>query len=169
MMPAIRAPGHRAIAMLGAFAVGVVPSATADAAGCLVCICSVSTTPLSFGTYNPAASSPTTATATISATCLSLSLPMTATVDLALSAGTSGNAAARQMANGTARLNYNIYQDAGYATVWGNNSNGGTSQSMSISNLLNWNVSKTAYGRIPAGQYVKTGAYTDSVVVTFTF
>jgi spore coat protein U-like protein len=159
----------RSIAALGAVVAGLVPTVAADAAGCLVCICSVSTTNLSFGTYNPANTSPTTATATVTANCISVSVPMNATVDLALSAGTSGNAAARQMANGTARLNYNIYQDAGYATVWGNNSNGGTSQSMLINNLLNFNATKTAYGRIPAHQYVKTGAYSDSIVVTFTF
>lgn len=147
----------------------LMPIAAADAAGCLVCICTVSTTNLSFGTYNPSASSPTTATATVTANCVSVSVPMNASVDLALSAGTSGNAAARQMANGTARLNYNIYQDAGYATVWGNNSNGGTSQTMMINNLLNFNATKTAYGRVPAGQYAKTGAYSDPVVVTFTF
>lgn len=164
MKRAIRSAG-----VLGVMAGGLVPTAAADAAGCLVCICSVSTTNLSFGTYNPAGSSPTTATATVSASCISVSIPMNASVDLALSAGTSGNAAARQMANGTARLNYNIYQDAGYATVWGNNSNGGSSQSMLINNLLNFNATKTAYGRIPAHQYVKTGAYSDSIVVTFTF
>lgn len=159
----------RFLAALGGLACGLAPTAAADAAGCLVCICSVSTTNLSFGTYNPANTSPTTATATVTANCISVSVPMNATVDLALSAGTSGNAAARQMANGAARLNYNIYQDAGYATVWGNNSNGGSSQSMLINNLLNFNATKTAYGRIPAGQYAKTGGYSDPVVVTFTF
>lgn len=159
----------RCLAVLCGTAGAAMPVATVEAAGCLVCVCSVSTTPLSFGTYNPASSSPATATATVSASCLSVSVPMNASVDLALSAGTSGNAAARHMANGAARLNYNIYQDAGYATVWGNGANGGSSQAMSIANLLNWNVSKTAYGRIPAGQYAKTGPYADSVVVTFTF
>lgn len=159
----------RGFATIAALLAGVVPSAVADAAGCTVCLCTMSTTNLSFGTYNPSSPSPTTATATVTANCVSITLAMNATVDFALSAGTSGNAAARQMANGTTRLNYNIYQDAAYATVWGNGSNGGTSQTATITNSLNWTGTKTAYGRIPAGQYVKTGPYSDSVVVTFTF
>lgn len=162
-------PPNRKMAILGALVLMVVPAGVADAAGCTVCICSVSTTSMNFGTYNPAASGATTATASISASCISVSVPMNATVDLGLSAGTSGNAAARQMASGSKRLNYNIYQDPAHTTVWGNGSNGGTEQSMQIVNLLNWNTTKTAYGRIPAGQYAQTGAYADSIVVTFTF
>ncbi|PNU01920.1 Csu type fimbrial protein [Novosphingobium guangzhouense] len=159
----------RLIMALGALAGGVMPPVSAQAAGCTVCICSISVTSLNFGTYNPANSAPTTATASATANCISVTLAMNATVDFALSAGTSGNAAARQMANGTARLNYNIYQDAGYTTVWGNGSNGGTAQSMQIVNLLSFTGTKTAYGRIPAKQYVKTGVYSDSIIVTFTF
>ncbi|MEE4453855.1 spore coat U domain-containing protein [Novosphingobium resinovorum] len=159
----------RPLGMMMGLAAGLVPTVAADAAGCTVCICSLSTTNLSFGTYNPASSSPTTAQGSAKADCISISIPMNATVDFGLSAGTSGNAAARQMASGSARLNYNIYQDAGYTTVWGNGSNGGTVQTMAITNLLSFSGTKTAYGRIPAGQYVKTGAYTDSIVVTFTF
>jgi spore coat protein U-like protein len=154
---------------LGTLAGGLVPPTPASAAGCIVCICTVSTTALSFGTYNPASATPTTATATVNANCISVSVPMQATVDLSLSAGTSGNAAARQMASGAARLDYNIYQDSGYATVWGNGSNGGQIQSMVIENLLVFNGTKTAYGRIPARKFPKTGAYADSIVVTFTF
>lgn len=159
----------RILVVLGTAAAGLAVSSSTQAAGCLVCLCSVSTTNLSFGTYNPTTATPTTATATVSASCISVSIPMNATVDLSLSAGTSGTASGRQMVNGAARLNYNIYQDSGYATIWGNGSNGGQSQSLSINNLLNFNAAKTAYGRIPAHQYAKQGAYTDPVVVTFTF
>lgn len=154
---------------MGTLAGGLVPPAPASAAGCIVCICTVSTTALTFGTYNPGSSTPTTATATVTAGCISVSIPMQATVDLSLSAGTSGNAAARQMASGTSRLDYNIYQDSGYATVWGNGSNGGQSQSMVIANLLTFNTTKTAYGRIPARSFPKPGGYSDSIVVTFAF
>lgn len=146
-----------------------VPLPASAAGGCAVCLCTVSTTNLGFGTYNPNTLAATTATATISANCISISVPMNATVDLGLSAGTSGTAAARQLGFGAARLGYNIYQDAGYATIWGNGSNGGQIQTMTITNLLNFSATKTAYGRIPARQYAKAGAYTDSVVVTFTF
>jgi spore coat protein U-like protein len=159
----------RLLVVLGGLAGGLVPPAPASAAGCLVCLCSVSTTNLSFGTYNPTTATPTTATATVSVSCVSVSIPMTATVDLGLSAGTSTTAAGRQMGNGAARLNYNIYQDGGYATIWGNGSNGGQLQTLSIANLLNFNATRTAFGRIPAGQYAKTGGYTDPIVVTFTF
>jgi spore coat protein U-like protein len=145
------------------------PVPVSAAGGCTVCLCTVSTTALGFGTYNPNTLAATTATATISANCISISVPMNATVDLALSAGTSGTAAARQLAYGTARLGYNIYQDAGYATIWGNGSNGGQIQTMTITDLLSFGTTKTAYGRIPARQYAKAGPYTDSVVVTFTF
>lgn len=134
-----------------------------------MCICGMSTTALSFGTYNPSSSTARTATATVSVNCISITLPINTAVDLSLSAGTSGTAAAREMANGTARLGYNIFQDAGHATIWGNGSNGGQAQSLSITNSLNYTANRTAYGRIPANQYVSTGSYTDPIIVTFTF
>lgn len=148
---------------------GMAPEPASAAGGCIVCLCNVSTTSLSFGTYNPSQGSPTAATATVSASCISVSTPMNSTVDLSLSAGTSGTASGRQMANGATRLNYNIYQDGAYATIWGNGSNGGQLQSMTINNLLSFNATRTAFGRIPVHQYVKAGGYTDSIVVTFTF
>lgn len=162
----------RFTALRGALAVAVlapVPGPVQAAGGCVVCLCTVSTTSLSFGTYNPSLGAAKAATATVNANCVSVSVPMNATVDLSLSAGTSGTASGRQMANGAARLNYNIYQDSAYATIWGNGSNGGQLQTMTIANLLTFNATRTAYGRIPVNQYVKAGAYSDSVVVTFTF
>lgn len=159
----------RSAVALAAVAGGLVPPMPASAAGCVVCICTVSTTALSFGTYNPASAGPATATATVNANCISISVPMQATVELSLSAGTSGNAAARQMGSGAARLDYNIYQDSGHSMVWGNGSNGGQAQSMVIANLLSFSATKTAYGRIPARRFAKPGAYSDSIVVTFTF
>lgn len=152
-----------------ALAAAMVTPTPAWAAGCTVCICGMSTTALNFGTYNPGSSTAQTATATITVNCISITLPINTAVDLSLSAGTSGTAAAREMANGTSRLAYNIFQDAGYATIWGNGSNGGQGQSLSIVNSLNYTANRTAYGRIPANQYVRAGSYTDPIIVTFTF
>lgn len=165
----IRAATIRSAAALLALAGGLLPPSPSAAAGCTVCICSVSTTPLSFGTYNPGSSTAKTATATVTANCISVTLAMNTTVDLSLSAGTSGNAAMRQLASGGSRLDYNIYQDSSHTTVWGNGSNGGQLMTMAITDLLSFTANKTAYGRIPARRFPRAGAYSDSIVVTFTF
>ncbi|TXK62339.1 Csu type fimbrial protein [Alkalisalibacterium limincola] len=72
----------------------------------------------------------------------------------------------RQMAAGTERLGYGLYQDATRNTPWGcdaANQQEFTAASPSTPTVL------TTFGRIPGGQDVAAGSYTDRVTVDVTF
>ncbi len=70
----------------------------------------------------------------------------------------------RAMANGADHLTYNLYQDPGLSTVWGNTDETGLAYegTGSASNV-------TVYGVVPKGQTVPFGTYNDIVVATITF
>jgi spore coat protein U-like protein len=69
------------------------------------------------------------------------------------------------MVSGPDSLGYNLYTDAARTQVWGDFFNGGTIQVAPAGTPARLDV----YGRIPAGQNVATGSYTDSITVTFFF
>ena len=75
---------------------------------------------------------------------------------------------ARFMAYGGNHLGYNIYTSAGYATVWGDGTSGSSSQSYA-SLLALGSISYTAWGRLPAGQYVRAGSYDDQITVVVSY
>jgi spore coat protein U-like protein len=126
--------------------------------------CTLSTTPMQFGSYN--SSNEATAVSTILVTCTNglepevhldqgqnplsgstLEAPQRSMVSDALPAGT---------------LAYGIYQDQNN-NVWGS---GGTSQSFLANGTA---TGLTAYGKIPAGQTAPVGNYSDTVAVTVTY
>lgn len=138
------------------------------AALCVLCSCSVSVTSASFGGYDPTSPSPDDTTSTVTINCTAL-VSLLGAIDVTISPGTSGNALARQMAQGANRLNYNLYTDSARTIVWGDG-NGGTGKvSPPFTGLLVFNTSLPVYGRVPAGQWVAAGPYTDSVVVTIVY
>ena len=99
--------------------------------------------------------------------------------EVSLSFGLSLSYAPRKMSDGGAnRLNYNLYTDvARTTTVWGDGTGGtGTVTALPVQGngrFLNPNATRTfsltAYGRIPAGQSVASGSYSDMITVTITF
>lgn len=129
-----------------------------------------STTNIAFGTYDPADANITTpldGTGSVTIRCVRGTV-----VDVALgqggspATGSTCTSPLRQMANGSERLGYEIYQNAARTTPWGcdtNNDQGFTAGSPSAPTTL------TTYGRIPAGQDVTAGNYSDAVVITATF
>lgn len=131
--------------------------------------CNVTATPVSFGSYNVFNAGPLDATGTITVRCTSL-LSLFVNYTIKLSKGLSGSYAPRQMANGTNRLNYNLYTDATRLTVWGDGSAGTSFISNGILVvLLGITVNHTVYGRVPALQNVVVGSYSDNITVTLTF
>ncbi|MCP1106500.1 spore coat U domain-containing protein [Serratia nevei] len=77
-----------------------------------------------------------------------------------LSGGQSGNTAARYLQSAAgARVNYNLYTSAAYATVWDNVT--GVSQT-----ATGQSVWLPVYGMIPVQATPATGTYTDTVQVT---
>jgi len=126
--------------------------------------CSVATTPLSFGGYDPLSSTATATTASIAITCQTPErFPQQVT--LQLSAGASGTPAQRTMTSvGGNVLLYNIYLDAGMAQVLGDGTAGSTTPSRQVSRNTPWNL--TLYGRIPPLQNLPAGAYSDTLTAT---
>ncbi|WP_181952578.1 Csu type fimbrial protein [Vulcaniibacterium gelatinicum] len=133
--------------------------------------CRITATPdLAFGAYDPADANFSTALDAAS----SISVRCTKGTNAAVALGQGGNPASgstcaaplRQMAAGAERLRYDLYQDSGRTQVWGcdaSNDRDFTSTSSVTATTLN------TYGRIPAGQDVAAGNYTDTVTVTVTF
>ena len=126
--------------------------------------CTISTTPVNFGSYNVFNTSATPANGTITYRCGAGDRNITITI----STGSSGSFANRTMKKSTENLTYNFYLDAAFATVWGDGS--GTTGQYSIKNPPNGtDVPLTVYGRVPALQDVSVGSYSDTVIATINF
>jgi spore coat protein U-like protein len=131
--------------------------------------CSISTTALGFGAYDPVGAnnaSPLDGTGTVVVTCTN-GASAALTLGQGTNAGTGSTDAVpvRRMKDAAgAFLTYSLYQDAGHATIWGNTP--ATSVAQTGSGTA---ASVTVYGRVPAGQNVGSGTYTDTVVATVTF
>lgn len=133
--------------------------ATAEAA------CTISTTPVAFGTYNVFAASPDDATGHITYRCTAPRPPL---VRIHLDKGGAPTFSPRQMRQGSEILNYNLYLDSTRATIWGDTT-GGTQIYSRANPPPNRNINVSVYGRIPAGQDVSAGPYSATVTATIFF
>lgn len=128
--------------------------------------CTISTTPLAFGTYDPVvthASANLEGTGTITITCTKGAVT---TVGLDLGTNSLLPTTRRMTAGGGNFLNYEIYKDVGRSTVWGHSGlellDTGTAPSKAPRSF-------SAFGRIPAAQDAAAGSYSDTVVATVNF
>ncbi len=126
--------------------------------------CTVSSSSVNFGAYDPVSANATTprdSTGTVNVYCTPGTL---ATV--ALDLGTHASGSTRRMLAGADLLTYEIYRDSTRTVVWNTtNTNSGTSTSKNTP----INSGFIAYGRIPAGQDVTIGSYSDTVLVTVNY
>ena len=135
--------------------------------------CTVSATNIAFGAYDPAdvnATTPRDASGTVSVRCTRGTSTAVASLTQGANAAAGSTCASplRQMnGGGTLRLRYDIYQDAGRATVWGCDAT--TVQAIPTFTSSLTPATLTTYGRIPAGQDAAIGSYTDTVQVSVTF
>jgi spore coat protein U-like protein len=149
-------------------------SAGAAQALCLpaACNCTVATTSVAFGAYNPLAFGNTDSTGSVKVSCggvAGLLIPF----NIALSAGSSASYAGRRLRSGGNSLAYNLYTDASYATLWGD----GSSATQVVSSSVTLDVlglspaqSFVVYGRIPGRQTAAVpGSYSDTISVTLTY
>jgi len=131
--------------------------------------CSISTTALAFGAYDPIGANnatPLDGTGAVIVTCTN---GASAAVTLGQGANAAGGSTdavpVRRMKDAAGVfLSYALYQDVAHTTTWGNTA--GTSVAQTGSGTAS---SVTVYGRIAAGQNVASGAYSDTVVATVTF
>lgn len=159
-----------AVSFLAGFT-GAAMAATASASltvtATVSATCTATTTALNFGSYDPSSASANDNTGAVSVTCTN-GTPYTVALNAGSNAGTPGDVTTRRMLSGSSSfLPYQIYTTAGRTTVWGDGANGSSTQSNTGSGDAQ---SFSAYGRIPAGQYVAPGNdYADSVTVTVTY
>jgi spore coat protein U-like protein len=126
--------------------------------------CDVTSTPLSFGTYDVFSATPVRSSATIGVTCTSGGVQLV-TITVGPSIG-SGGFNPRQMvqSGGADRLGYNLFIDPGLTQIWGDGTGTGSAVIVNVSNSQPFNG--TAYGIIFARQNVSAGAYSDVLTVT---
>ena len=149
----------------------VVPAAAATATANLSVTatvtnnCTIATAAVAFGAYDPVvthASAHLESTGTVTVTCT-----RGATATVALSLGSNAVGAVRHLKDASGNvLAYELFQDAGRTAVWGDTPSGllpiGAAPSKAPRDF-------TVYGRVPAGQDVPAGNYTDTVVATVNF
>jgi spore coat protein U-like protein len=139
----------------------------AFAGGAARAACTVSATGLAFGPYDVFAPVPLDTTGTVTVTC-----DRNPRAAITISIGpspVSGGFRPRQMRHVVLpdRLNYNLFTSPSLGTVWGDGSSG-TSTVVLRRVRRRRPVTATIYGRIPPGQNVSVGAYSDALTVTIT-
>ncbi len=127
--------------------------------------CTISTSPVGFGAYDPVAANataPLDGTGSVIVTCTK-----GATAHVGLDGGSNGQGTSRRMklASGSEYLAYELYRDSSRSTVWGEGSavlDVGAAPSRNPRTF-------TVYGRVPGGQDASVGAYADTVVAIVNF
>lgn len=153
---------------------------------CLLCLsslanaqsadCTVSSTGVAFGVYDPIADTVVDGAGQITVDCR----PGNVAFTVNLRTGGSGSYAARRMNAGSETLEYNLYLNAARTTVFGDGSGGTQTAScitgITVNGCTGSNPPGPArratlpfYGRIPAGQDAAAGLYGDTVQVDIVF
>jgi spore coat protein U-like protein len=127
--------------------------------------CDVSTTPVSFGSYDVFASFPLDTTGTISISCHTPE-HKTIPIEVSISSGLSGSFNPRQMqrAAGADRMNYYLFLNSSRTQIWGDGSSGTFTFKGNIYKDSPLNL--PVYGMVPARQNLRAGGYSDQLVVT---
>jgi spore coat protein U-like protein len=134
--------------------------------------CTIGTTPVAFGVYDPNAATPLDATGTVSVACTK----GTANITIGLGLGSFAVGSTRQMDDGSGnRLSYELFQPASNAagaacartTVWGNTI--GTDTLAPVAAPSKASRAYSVCGRITAGQDPTAGSYSDTVIATVNF
>lgn len=126
--------------------------------------CVVVATPMVFGSLS-IVGNPGAATSTITVTCTART-PFSIALDAGTAPGATIENRLLRNTDGSSTVAYALYQDATYATLWGNTV-GTTRTGLTATGLPQ---PFTVYGRILAGQAsAAPGAYTDTIGVTVTY
>jgi spore coat protein U-like protein len=155
---------------------------------CLLCVvapaaraagsCTVNSTGLAFGAYQPLsfpgklASTDVVSTATVSVTCSAIVTGGGYTISLGAGSYGVGNRISTRFLNnnlnGGAPIAFNAYTEASYSTVWGNGSVGALL--VGAIPVGASSQSHIVYGKIPAGQNtIKPGSFSDSLTMTISY
>ena len=145
--------------------------------------CSISAPGLAFTTsYDPTSATDVTGIGNTVVNCsyTGIDVLFGSTVNIGLSHGSSGTFSLRTMKQGAQSLGYNLYLNpTATGTVFGDGSAGTGTYTLCYPGLFagcsgNTGTSGQAftipvYGRLPAGQDIGAGSYSDSLIATVTF
>jgi len=155
---------------LGAVLIGAVPALAGSSSTSMAVSASVATNcvfknspSIGFGTYDTITGAEVNGTGTISIACTKGTV---ATIALD-NGGNHSNATGTQraMKSGSNYLNYDIFQDSAFGTFWGTSTNAEVEPAAPNATTQTF----TAYAKIPSGQDIPQGSYSDTVGVTVTF
>lgn len=156
-------------AIAGALLAMAFAADTADAASC-----TASATGVSFNIYDPTLGTDNDSTGSISVQCTGLL--ETVNYSVSLSTGSSNTYTSKLLKAGAQQLNYNLYTQSARtaAQIWGDTTGGSVRMSGTLIFIIiltptTQTDTLTIYGRIPAGQDVGPGSYTDSITVTVAY
>lgn len=140
--------------------------------------CTVSTTPVAFGNYNPFSGSNLDSTGTTTVSCSLMGCSYMVCdyyYVISLSPG-AGNHAQRKMSGPSSWMNYNLFTDAARASIWGDGNGGTTTKGGTITCVKQNGGSctgpdtHTVYGRIPGSQTsLYAGSHSDTITVTVNY
>lgn len=146
------ARNNRALCIAG-LALLVLPAAGAA--------CTISASSMVFGLYNPLGSSSLETVGDIEVICTEFT-----SYTLSLSSGQNGFTPRKLQSATSASLEYNLFTDATYQIIWGDNTQGTSRVSGSADATGNQH---NIYGRIPGGQNVPAGHYADDIIITIEY
>jgi len=163
--------GSLALVLLcAAPAFGATATSNMSVSATVLNVCTITATPLAFGNYDPTVSTANDNTGTVVVACTAgASANVTLNQGSHAAGGSSDSSPLRQMqgtANTAQRLRYDLYQNSGRTTVWGNTA--GTGEAYTGAGPLN-TTTLTVYGRLPINQNAEADVYADVVVATITY
>jgi spore coat protein U-like protein len=129
--------------------------------------CTIRTTPVSFGNYDVFSNVSTDSIGAITVACSSDVVKANVTLGPSSTSGTF-NPRKMKHSGGKDQLNYNIFVDPGRTTILGNGSGGTTDIRLKrpTGKPQPWSENISIYGRIPPGQDVYAGSYSDILTAT---
>lgn len=124
--------------------------------------CTITATPIGFGSYVSSSAFPLDATADVNVNC-DVGAPYLVRLDAGANSGGTFSPRKMLLGGGGDALNYNLYRNASRSEIWGDGTNGSFIQSGSGTGA---NVPWPVYGRLPGSQNVGVGTYADNITVT---
>jgi spore coat protein U-like protein len=127
--------------------------------------CTISTLPVAFGAYDPVVAN---AIANLDSTgSVAIACTKGAATTIGLNLGTNASGSTRRLTDGASDyLTYELYQDSGRTTVWGNSGAGLFTPAAAPSKTAR---NFTVYARLFSNQDVPAGSYADTVTATVNF
>ncbi len=140
--------------------------------------CGISAQALNFGNYDHLHPFANLSQTTITVSCqenVLIGLGDTVIYAISLDGGSSGDTSNRALVQGGDNLYYNLYSEPTRTLVWGEDIGSQVGGVLAVPLCLLGlgcavvSAPHIAYGRIPAGQSVSAGSYSDTITVTVTY